>query len=168
MLRRGAVERERHGQTVYAHIPGGSGLSRGRPGLGEHDERRRADGADSRRHPGRGGIVHGPSPRLTCGNADPQDLFTLDKQNLRSGGAGEVMVRTGSAEVRLRARVVVGADGSASVVARSLRGGRHPRADTSIAIRGYAEGPVRDLDRCDICFSGELGSGAARSRGTGT
>jgi geranylgeranyl reductase family protein len=72
-----------------------------------------------------------------------------------SGGAGEVMVRTGSAEGRLRARVVVGADGSASVVARSLRGGRHPRADTSIAIRGYAEGPVRDLDRCDICFSGD-------------
>ena len=72
-----------------------------------------------------------------------------------NNGAAEVMFRAGRAERSLRARLVVGADGSTSVIARSLRGARHPRADTFIAVRGYSEGPIGDLDRCDFCFSGD-------------
>ena len=71
-------------------------------------------------------------------------------------GGAEVVFRAGSAERSLRARLVVGADGSSSVIARALRGSRHPRADTFIAVRGYAEGPIADLDRCDFCFSSDF------------
>ena len=70
-----------------------------------------------------------------------------------SSGAAEVTFRAGGAETSLRARLVVGADGSTSVIARALRGARHPKADTLIALRGYTEGPISDLDRCDFCFN---------------
>jgi geranylgeranyl reductase family protein len=71
-------------------------------------------------------------------------------------GGAEAIVRAGSTEGSLRARVVVGADGSSSVIARALRGARHPRADTFIAVRGYTEGPIADLDRCDFCFGSDF------------
>jgi geranylgeranyl reductase family protein len=73
-----------------------------------------------------------------------------------SSGAAEVTFRARSAERNLRSRLVVGADGSSSVIARALRGARHPRADTLIAVRAYCEGPIGDLDRCDFCFGGDF------------
>jgi geranylgeranyl reductase family protein len=73
-----------------------------------------------------------------------------------SNGAAEVIFRASGTERSLRARIVVGADGSSSVIARALRGARHPRADTFIAVRGYTEGPISDLDRCDFCFGSDF------------
>jgi menaquinone-9 beta-reductase len=72
-----------------------------------------------------------------------------------SNGAGVVMFRAEGREGSLRARLVVGADGSTSVVARSLRGARHPRADSMIAVRGYSEGPIGGLDCCDLYLNGD-------------
>jgi menaquinone-9 beta-reductase len=73
-----------------------------------------------------------------------------------SHGAAEVTSRSANGEEALRARLVVGADGSSSVIARALRGARHPRADTFIAVRGYTEGRISDHDRCDFCFSSDF------------
>jgi menaquinone-9 beta-reductase len=73
-----------------------------------------------------------------------------------SNGAAEVTFRARSGERTLRSRLVVGADGSSSVIARALRGARHPRADTFIAVRCYTEGPIADRDRCDFCFSSDF------------
>ena len=100
--RRGAVERERHGQTVYAHIPGGCGLGRGRPAVGGHGERRRADGADSGqrpavsgRHPGRRGIG---CPR---GGRGPDHLrhLTAVRTPVRGGGHRGLRGRGGGRHV---------------------------------------------------------------------
>ena len=55
----------------------------------------------------------------------------------------------------MRAQIVVGADGSASAVARSLRGPRHPRCDSLIAVRAYYEGVAGADDCCDLYFSGD-------------
>jgi menaquinone-9 beta-reductase len=44
-----------------------------------------------------------------------------------------VIARRNGMERRLRARLVIGADGSASAIARTLRGGSHPRTDTIVA-----------------------------------
>ncbi len=70
-------------------------------------------------------------------------------------GAGEVSFRRGAEEGCLRAQIVVGADGSASAVARSLRGPRHPRCDSLIAVRAYYEGVAGADDCCDLYFSGD-------------
>jgi geranylgeranyl reductase family protein len=73
-----------------------------------------------------------------------------------NNGSAQVIFRSANGEKCLRARLVVGADGSTSVIARALRGARHPRADTFIAVRGYTEGRIGDHDRCDFCFSGDF------------
>jgi menaquinone-9 beta-reductase len=54
----------------------------------------------------------------------------------------------------IRARALIGADGSASAVARRLRG--RPAADDSriIAVRAYYENVTGPADRCDLYFSG--------------
>jgi geranylgeranyl reductase family protein len=61
---------------------------------------------------------------------------------------------------RLRARLVVGADGSGSLVARIL-GGPHPRADWIVAVRAYYEGVAGREDRADLYFTGESFPGYA-------
>lgn len=66
-----------------------------------------------------------------------------------------VLARRNGAQRRLRARLVVGADGSASAVARSLRGSSHPRTETIIAVRGYYENVGGDERRCDLHFGNE-------------
>jgi geranylgeranyl reductase family protein len=61
---------------------------------------------------------------------------------------------------RLRTRLVVGADGSGSFVARVL-GGPHPREDWIVAVRNYYEGVVDRGDRADLYFTGESFPGYA-------
>lgn len=56
-------------------------------------------------------------------------------------------------EQNLRARLLIGADGSSSLVSRILRGGPPPRRDRILAVRAYfadVEGPQ---DRADLYFS---------------
>ena len=55
-------------------------------------------------------------------------------------------------ETTVRARFLVGADGSASDVARQLRGGGIPRADRAIAVRAYVEGIDGPAARADLFF----------------
>jgi geranylgeranyl reductase family protein len=62
---------------------------------------------------------------------------------------------------RLRARLVVGADGSSSQVARILRGHGHPRSDCIVAVRAYYEGVRGRADDADLCFSAESFPGYA-------
>jgi geranylgeranyl reductase family protein len=69
----------------------------------------------------------------------------------RSGIA--VAVQDPEGERRLRARVLIGADGSSSLVARALRGdGDHDRI---IAIRGYFEDVKGPVDRADLYFASD-------------
>jgi geranylgeranyl reductase family protein len=54
----------------------------------------------------------------------------------------------------LRARVLIGADGSASTVARKLRGRGSADRSRIIAVRAYYEGVTGPDDRCDLYFTG--------------
>jgi geranylgeranyl reductase family protein len=73
----------------------------------------------------------------------------------------EVVARGPGGERRLRARVVVGADGSSSTVARSVRGHAAPREDLLVAVRAYFEDVDGPLDRCDLYFTGDSFPGYA-------
>jgi len=53
---------------------------------------------------------------------------------------------------QLRARLLLGADGSNSMVARVLRGAVPPRRDRIVAVRAYFDGVGGADDRGDICF----------------
>src|SRR5207247_1812006 len=55
----------------------------------------------------------------------------------------------------LRARLIVGADGSNSTVARVLRGVPAPSADRIIAMRAYYTGVRGPADRADLYFAAE-------------
>lgn len=72
-------------------------------------------------------------------------------------GDDAVLVETehGRRTVRLRARLLIGADGSNSIVARTLRG--HAPADHNriVAVRGYYENVAGPADRADLFFSAE-------------
>ncbi len=74
---------------------------------------------------------------------------------IRRGRDGTVTVENAEGRRVLRARVVVGADGSNSTVARTVRGGPPPRADRIIAVRAYFEGVGGPPDRADLYFSGD-------------
>jgi menaquinone-9 beta-reductase len=65
----------------------------------------------------------------------------------REGGAGT--------ERRLRARLVIGADGSASAVARALHGAAHPRRDMLVAVRAYYDRVAGPSNQCDLYFSSD-------------
>ncbi len=65
----------------------------------------------------------------------------------------QVVVQAGQAKRSLRARVVVGADGSNSQMARILRGGDSRRDRRIIAVRGYYTGVNGRADRADLYFS---------------
>lgn len=56
---------------------------------------------------------------------------------------------------RIRARLLVGADGSASTVARLHQPHQNGRQDRIVAVRAYYEGVAGDEDRCDLFFSSE-------------
>lgn len=70
-----------------------------------------------------------------------------------------VHARHDGAERRFRARLLIGADGSASAVARALRGTAHPKRDTIIALRAYYDGVAGPADRCDLHFHHEAWPG---------
>ncbi len=64
-----------------------------------------------------------------------------------------VMRQGASGEQRLRSRLLVGADGSSSQIARILRGGPPPRRDRILAVRAYFEGVDGPQDQADLYFS---------------
>lgn len=68
---------------------------------------------------------------------------------------GAVAVQEAQNGRTLRARIVIGADGSNSTVARELRGGSPPRADRIIAVRAYYTGVGGPDDRADLYFSSD-------------
>ena len=65
----------------------------------------------------------------------------------------EVTVRSESGTRTLRGRVLVGADGSASTVARLMRGQGPCREDRIIGVRGYFEGVAGPEQQADLYFS---------------
>lgn len=69
-------------------------------------------------------------------------------------GGVRVELKDGGAVRSVRARLLIGADGSGSLVARRLRGGTSADADRIIAVRGYFEGIAGPADRADLYFSG--------------
>jgi geranylgeranyl reductase family protein len=56
---------------------------------------------------------------------------------------------------RIRARVLIGADGSTSLIARLLRGNNVPSNDRIIAVRAYFKGFGGPPDRADLYFASE-------------
>jgi geranylgeranyl reductase family protein len=56
---------------------------------------------------------------------------------------------------RIRARLLIGADGSNSVVARTLRGYAPPDHDRIVAVRAYYGGVSGPDNRCDLYFSSD-------------
>ncbi len=82
------------------------------------------------------------------------DGFPLIRCATDENGA-TVVTRGPNGEFSLRARLLIGADGSASAVARTMRGGQTPRRDRIVATRAYftnVEGPE---DQLDLYFSGD-------------
>jgi menaquinone-9 beta-reductase len=55
----------------------------------------------------------------------------------------------------IRARLLVGADGSASTVSRTLQGNSIDRIDRIVAVRAYFDDVAGEDDRCDLFFSSE-------------
>ncbi len=74
--------------------------------------------------------------------------FDADALGVRVEVKGREGART------LRARALIGADGSGSLVARVMRGHAAPDDDRIIAVRGYFEGIAGPADRADLYFSG--------------
>lgn len=66
-----------------------------------------------------------------------------------------VRARTGGEAFTLRARLLIGADGSSSTVSRELRGAPPPDDDRIIAVRAYYEGDSGPEDQADLYFTAE-------------
>ncbi len=56
---------------------------------------------------------------------------------------------------QLRTRLVLGADGSNSIVARALRGGGPPRPDRIVAVRAYFDDVAGPDGQGDVCFTSD-------------
>jgi geranylgeranyl reductase family protein len=63
------------------------------------------------------------------------------------------MLQSASGEQRITARLLIGADGSSSLVSRILRGGPPPRRDRILAVRAYFENVEGPHDQADLYFS---------------
>ena len=74
---------------------------------------------------------------------------------IHHGPDGVVELKEGRRGRTLRARILVGADGSNSTVARALRGGSPPRGDRIVAVRAYYHGVSGPSDRADLYFSAD-------------
>jgi menaquinone-9 beta-reductase len=70
----------------------------------------------------------------------------------RRSGYVRVLFRQGHSDGELTARILIGADGSNSVVARLLRGNRPDEDDRIVAVRGYFEAVEGPSDRADLYF----------------
>lgn len=66
-----------------------------------------------------------------------------------------VNVRTAEGERSFTARLIIGADGSSSTVARALRGASPPDASRIVAVRAYYDGDAGADDQADLYFSAE-------------
>ena len=66
-----------------------------------------------------------------------------------------VRVRTADGERTFTARLVIGADGSSSTVARDLRGAAPPDSARIIAVRAYYQGDAGPQDQSDLYFAAE-------------
>jgi len=69
--------------------------------------------------------------------------------------AATLQLKTADGERTLTSRLIIGADGSSSTIARELRGGPPPDASRIIAIRAYYEGDAGPEDRADLYFASE-------------
>lgn len=72
-----------------------------------------------------------------------------------SSNAALVTVKNRGKEFQLKARVLVGADGSNSTVARQMRGGKPSKEFQLLGLRAYYEGVKGPRDRVDIYFTEE-------------
>jgi len=80
----------------------------------------------------------------------------LAPANVGAWSAARNRVRiTLSDSTEFRARLLIGADGSNSLVARQLRGGVPPPRDRLLAMRAYFRGVLGPRRRAEIYFSGE-------------
>lgn len=69
---------------------------------------------------------------------------------------GVTVEARGKAEtISLRTKLLIGADGSNSVIALGLRGEKPPRDDRIIAVRAYFTGVAGPHDRADLYFTGD-------------
>ena len=68
----------------------------------------------------------------------------------------------------LRTRLLIGADGSSSLISRILRGAPPPRRDRIVAVRAYFEGAFESADRADLYFSSSSFPGYSWLFPTGT
>ncbi|HEY8032642.1 MAG TPA: geranylgeranyl reductase family protein [Methylocella sp.] len=71
---------------------------------------------------------------------------------LVNGDAVSVELATSNGPVKLRCRVLIGADGSSSAVARLMRGSAPPRRDRFIAARAYFDNVEGPDDQLDVYF----------------
>jgi geranylgeranyl reductase family protein len=70
-----------------------------------------------------------------------------------------VFYKHADSQKRLRIRLLIGADGSSSLISRALRGAKPARRDTIVAVRAYFEGVEGPTDQADLylnssCFPG--------------
>ena len=68
-------------------------------------------------------------------------------------GCVVVSIRHGSEDQHLRVRLLVGADGSSSLISRILRGGSPPKRDRIVAVRAYYENVDGPQEQADLYFS---------------
>lgn len=68
-------------------------------------------------------------------------------------GCVVVSVRHGSSTTGYSARLLIGADGSSSLISRLLRGAPPPKRDRIVAVRAYFEGVEGPSDQADLYFS---------------
>lgn len=62
----------------------------------------------------------------------------------------KVFYQQGDSEECLRTRLLIGADGSSSLISRILRGEKPPRRDRIVAVRAYFEGVEGQTDQADL------------------
>jgi geranylgeranyl reductase family protein len=100
-------------------------------------------------------LDHWIAGRAVAAGAQLWENCRVDKFEIRRGHVQVGIRRAGQAST-LRARMLIGADGSSSVVARVLRGRGVPPEDRIIAVRGYFEGVEGPSNRADIYFSRKI------------
>jgi geranylgeranyl reductase family protein len=66
-----------------------------------------------------------------------------------------VQAQQGTETRAIRARLLIGADGSSSTVSRVLRGSAPPSDDRIIAVRAYYDGDIGHADQADLYFAAE-------------
>lgn len=76
--------------------------------------------------------------------------FTIDAE----GVAAQIATK-GKGERTLRAKIIIGADGSSSTVARIFYGTKPSNTDRILAVRAYYEGIDGPDDQCDLYFTQE-------------